>query len=75
MVTNQIPQDFKEFLKLLNENNIEYLLIGGYAVNYYGYVRPTGDIDIFVGRNQQTAEKLVKVLKEFGFNLPELNID
>ena len=75
MVTNQIPQDFKEFLKLLNENNIEYLLIGGYAVNYYGYVRPTGDMDIFVGRNQQTAEKLVKVLKEFGFNLPELNID
>jgi predicted nucleotidyltransferase len=72
---NQIPSDFKEFLKLLNENNIEYLLIGGYAVNYYGYIRPTGDMDIFVARNEKTAEKLVKVLKEFGFNLPELTAE
>jgi predicted nucleotidyltransferase len=75
MVTNQIPSDFKEFLKLLNKNKIEYLLIGGYAVNYYGYVRPTGDMDIFVGRNKLTAKRLVNTLIEFGFNLPELNID
>jgi len=75
MNTSQIPSDFKEFLKLLNENEVEYLLIGGYAVNYYGYVRPTGDMDIFVGRNEQTAKKLVKILNEFGFNLPELNVE
>ena len=35
----ELPLDFKEFLKLLNENGVKYLLIGGYAVGYHGYPR------------------------------------
>lgn len=42
----ELPDDFKEFLKLLNEHGVEYLLIGGYAVGYYGYPRATNDLDI-----------------------------
>lgn len=38
-----LPPDFKEFLKLLNANGVKYLLIGGYAVGYYGYPRATAD--------------------------------
>jgi hypothetical protein len=38
----QIPKDFKEFMQLLNDNAVEYLIIGGYAVAVYGYVRYTG---------------------------------
>jgi hypothetical protein len=34
MATMQLPLDFKEFLKLLNSNKVEYLVVGGYAVNY-----------------------------------------
>jgi len=37
----ELPLDFKEFLKLLNEKNVRYLLIGGYAVGYHGYPRAT----------------------------------
>ena len=33
----KLPPDFKEFLRLLNENNVHYLVIGGYAVDYHGY--------------------------------------
>lgn len=33
----QLPPDFKEFLELLNSEKVEYLLVGGYAVGYYGY--------------------------------------
>ena len=33
-----LPPDFKDFLSLLNGNVVEYLLIGGYAVAYYGYL-------------------------------------
>lgn len=40
-----LPPDFKEFLKLLNSHRVEYLLIGGYAVAYHGYPRPTGDME------------------------------
>jgi len=35
----KLPHDFKEFLKLLNTHGVEYLLVGGYAVNFYGYPR------------------------------------
>jgi predicted nucleotidyltransferase len=75
MDTSLIPSDFKEFLKLLNENEVEYVLIGGYAVNYYGYVRPTGDMDIFIGLNKETAQKMVETLKQFGFDSPEIDTD
>ncbi len=68
----ELPYDFKEFLKLLNEKEVRYLLIGGYAVGYHGYPRATNDMDIWIALHPKNAEKVVKVLREFGFNLPEL---
>lgn len=68
----KIPKDFRGFLSLLNENNVKYLLIGGYAVGYYGYPRPTGDMDIWIGIDEENAARTVKVLNEFGFSSPEL---
>ena len=69
----RLHQDFKDFLKLLNSHNVEYLVIGGYAVGYHGYPRTTGDIDIWVANHADNATKIVKVLIEFGFNVPELS--
>ena len=67
----QLPPDFKEFLSLLNEKKVEYLLIGGYAVGYHGYVRATGDIDVWVGPNAENAGRTISALREFGFELPD----
>jgi hypothetical protein len=75
MATIQLPPDFKEFLKLLNSNQVEYLLVGGYAVGYHGYPRATADLDIWVAIHPHNREKLIQVLREFGFNLPELTPD
>ncbi len=69
----QIPPDFKEFLRLLNFHQVEYLLIGGYAVGYYGFVRATGDMDVWVKINPDNAIKVVSALKEFSFAVPELS--
>jgi len=69
----QLPQDFKDFLKLLNSRQVDYLLIGGYAVSYYGYPRATGDMDVWIGINPENANKIVQVLKEFGFDVPSLS--
>ncbi|MGI8668930.1 MAG: hypothetical protein ACR2J3_03680 [Aridibacter sp.] len=55
-----------------NEHNAKYLLVGGYAVNYYGYVRPTGDMDIWIPFERENAEKIVQALKEFGFDSTDL---
>ncbi len=75
MATIQLPQDFKDFLRLLNSSEVEYLVIGGYAVSYHGYPRSTGDIDIWVAIHPKNAEKIVEVLKEFGFAGQELSAD
>ena len=71
----ELPLDFKEFLKLLNAQKAEYLLIGGYAVGYYGYPRATADIDIWIAIDPQNAAKVVAVLKEFGFDVPGLSTE
>lgn len=68
----EFPKDFKEFLQLLNSKKIEYLVIGGYAVGYYGYPRATGDLDIWIALSKENAAKILMALNEFGFNLPEL---
>lgn len=62
-----LPQDFKEFIELLNLHNVKYLVTGGYAVCYHGYPRMTGDIDFFVERSRENATKLEPVLNAFGF--------
>lgn len=66
MAKRQLPEDFKEFLGLLNKNEVEYLLIGGWAVGIYGAPRATADLDIFVSINDNNLDKLLKSLYEFG---------
>ncbi len=75
MATVHLPPDFKEFLQLLNSHQVEYLLIGGYAVGYYGYPRATANMDIWIATEPENAEKVVKVLQEFGFGVEELTPD
>jgi len=68
-----LPPDFKEFLSLLKDKNIRYLLIGGYAVGYHGYPRSTNDMDIWIAFDSKTAKQMVLALKEFGFDSPQLS--
>ena len=75
MATIHLPSDFKDFLQLLHSHQVEYLLIGGYAVGYHGYPRATGDMDIWIAIEPHNAEKVVAALKEFGFDVPELSVD
>ena len=69
----ELPPDFKEFLSLLKARGVEYLLIGGYAVGYHGYPRATNDMDIWVALHPDNAERLVSVLRDFGFDTPQLS--
>jgi hypothetical protein len=54
-------------LKLLSSHDVRYLLIGGYAVNYHGYPRATGDIAVWIDREPSNAVKVAEALREFGF--------
>jgi hypothetical protein len=59
--------DFLDFITLLDQRSVEYLIVGGYAVGFHGFPRYTGDIDFFVSINEENAEKLLRVLDDFGF--------
>lgn len=63
----RLPPDFKEFLRLLNAERIEYLLVGGYAVGFHGYPRPTGDLDIWIATDSANVDRMVAVISKFGF--------
>jgi predicted nucleotidyltransferase len=69
----KLPPDFKDFLRFLQTRGVEYLVIGGYAVAYHGYLRPTHDLDIWIAIHPDNAERMVTVLQDFGFNVPELS--
>jgi len=62
-----LNQDFKEFIALLNDNGVRYLVIGGYAVALHGYPRYTKDIDIWIEMSVENAGKMVQALVQFGF--------
>lgn len=61
------PQ-FRKFLKTLGEYKIPYLIVGGYAVAVHGYVRATGDLDIWIRQDEETADKMLLVMMAFGFS-------
>ena len=63
----KIPDDWREFIALMNSHGVDYLLVGGHAVGFHGHPRLTGDIDFFVRPTAENAAALASVLEEFGF--------
>jgi len=69
----EIQPDFKELLALLNAHNVNYVIVGAYALAFHGAPRFTGDIDIFVKPDPENAESILAALKEFGFGSLDLD--
>lgn len=67
--------DFKEMLSALSDAEIDFLLVGAYAMAAHGYPRATGDLDIWVRADSETAPKVYRTLAEFGAPLHDLTID
>jgi len=72
MATMRFPADFSAFLRLLADHEVEYPLVGGYAVAYHGYPRATQDLDVWIARHPANAERMAAALKDFGFDDPEV---
>jgi hypothetical protein len=63
---NIFNDDFRDFITALNEESVEYILVGGYAVILHGYNRTTGDLDIWVNPTRENFYKLMKACNAFG---------
>ncbi|HEY2963007.1 MAG TPA: hypothetical protein VGJ37_11360 [Pyrinomonadaceae bacterium] len=63
-----LQKDLKEFVELLNALDVHFLIVGAFAVAYHGYPRYTSDIDLFVEKSAQNAERIVKAIHQFGFS-------
>lgn len=68
-----LSPEFLAFLKCLNDEKVEYLLIGGYAVNLHGYARATGDLDVWIAMRPVNAQAIIRAFDRFGFDVDGLD--
>jgi len=66
---NIFNDDFRDFILALNKHDVQYILVGGYAVILHGYRRVTGDMDIWVNRTKENYSKITLAFAEFGLPL------
>ncbi|MCX7008321.1 MAG: hypothetical protein NTY53_13920 [Kiritimatiellaeota bacterium] len=71
----EIQPDFKELLALFNAHQVDYLIVGGFALAFHGAPRFTGDLDVLVRPHPENAQRVIGALAAFGFNLPGLTVD
>ncbi|WP_353196965.1 hypothetical protein [Parapedobacter defluvii] len=72
---NIFNEDFRDFLSALNQQEVRYLLVGGFAVILHGYSRTTGDMDIWVERTEENYQRLRKAFEQFGMPVFDMNAD
>ncbi len=64
----RLPKDLREFVESLNSNEVEYVIVGAFALAFHGLPRYTGDIDILVRPSLENAQKLTRAIAGFGFS-------
>lgn len=69
----EVQPDFKDLLELFNEHNVEYVIVGGYALAFHGAPRFTGDIDLHVNPRTGNAANILAALHAFGFGSLDLS--
>lgn len=67
--------DFRDLIKSLNKFDVEYILVGGYAVILHGYIRSTTDLDIWINRTEVNYKKLMNAFLDFGLTTTAVDKD
>jgi hypothetical protein len=71
----KLHPDFMDFIKALNDSNVDYVIVGAYALAFYGIPRATGDIDFWIRPEEKNAENLLAALQEFGFGGLDISVE
>lgn len=67
--------DFQEFIEALNTSKVEYILVGGYSVIIHGYVRTTGDMDIWVGKTEENYNRILQAFLIFKMQIFDMTLE
>ena len=68
-----LNNEFLLFLNCAQKNNLRYMLIGGYAVNYYGYNRNTDDMDVWLAPTNENKKAFINTLLCMNYSENEVN--
>lgn len=68
-------EDFRDFIKALNDQEVKYIMVGGMAVILHGHARVTGDMDIWVECTKENYQRLVKTFRQFGMPLFDMTLE
>jgi len=71
----EVQPDFRDLLELFNRHQVEFMLVGGYALAFHGVPRYTGDMDVFVRVSAKNAMRIMAALNEFGFGAAGLTTE
>jgi len=66
-----IHSDLRDFFLLLSRNRVDYVIVGGYAVAFHGFVRATKDIDVLFRNTPENIERLAAALNAFGLPISD----
>ncbi|MCF8367074.1 MAG: nucleotidyltransferase family protein [Bacteroidales bacterium] len=67
--------DVYDFIEACGRKKVRMILVGGNAVNYYGYKRHSADIDFWVDNKPENLENLLKALKQLGHEISDFPPD
>ena len=70
-----LNKDYKEMLQLLLEEQVDFILVGAYALGAHGYPRATGDIDIWVKADEINSINIYKALERFGTPVDQITVN
>lgn len=64
---SDVNEDYLEFVAALKRNDVEFVIVGAFALSFLGFPRATGDIDFWIRPTESNAEAVLRALKDFGF--------
>jgi len=71
----ELGQDLSEFVESFIAHEVRFMIVGGYAVAAHGHPRATGDLDAWILVGSENAQRVIKALHDFGFDMPDLTVE
>lgn len=71
----KLNQDFQEFVELFAAHEVQFLIVGGYALAAHGHPRYTKDLDVWIWLGLENAQRVLAAVEEFGFGNLGLTVE